>query len=279
MRVAEEVSMLDHMSNGRFIFGIGRGLGRVEFEGMGVDQSEAREIFVESAQMLIEGLERGWCEFDGKHIKQTRRDIRPRPFKSFKGRTYAAAVSPESSEIMAKLGIGILVIPQKPWEMVIEEMTNYRRIYAQVNHTEAPAPILAGWVYCDRDAARAEAMAREYIGGYWRSVLKHYELVGDHLGKLKGYESYGAMQKNISDPNQQDAMIDFFLGLQIHGTPEQCYQQIVDYTARLGAESFTGVFSYAGMPYEDAERSMRLFASEVMPRLKAHAPLRAQAAE
>src|SRR5258706_1999543 len=33
LRVAEQVSMLDHMSDGRFILGIGRGLGRVEFEG------------------------------------------------------------------------------------------------------------------------------------------------------------------------------------------------------------------------------------------------------
>ena len=105
-------------------------------------------------------------------------------------------------------------------------------------------------------------------------MLKHYELVGDHLGKLKGYESYGAMQKNVSDPGQRDAMIDFFLNLQIHGTPEQCYERIVDYTARLGAETFTGVFSYAGMPYDMAEENMRLFASEVMPRLKAHQRVR-----
>ena len=55
-------------------------------------------------------------EYDGKYVKQARRELRPRPFKSFRGRTYAAAVSPESSEIMARLGIGILIIPQKPWE-------------------------------------------------------------------------------------------------------------------------------------------------------------------
>src|SRR5690242_6901627 len=223
IRVAEQISVLDHVSNGRFIFGMGRGLGRVEFEGYGVDQNDAREIFVESAQMLIEGLERGWCEFDGKHIKQKRRDIRPRPFKSFKGRTYAAAASPESSEIMAKLGIGLLVIPQKPWEAVITEMSNYKRIYREVNRVEAPPPVLAGWVFCDEDAARAEAMARQYIGGYWHTVLKHYELVGDHLGKLKGYESYGAMQKMVTDPAARDQMIDFFLGLQIYGTPAQCH--------------------------------------------------------
>ena len=277
MRVAEQICVLDHQSNGRFIFGMGRGLGRVEFEGYGVDQNNARELFVESAQMLIEGLERGWCEFEGKHIHQKRRDIRPRPFKSFKGRTYAAAVSPESSEIMAKLGIGLLVIPQKPWDAVITEMSNYRRIFRQVNHAEAPPPILAGWVFCDKDAARAEAMARQYIGGYWQTVLKHYELVGDHLTKLKGYESYGAMQKMVQEPGSREAMIDFFLGLQIWGTPEQCHDRIVDFSTRLGAETFSGVFSYAGMPYDMAEKSLRLFAAEVLPRLKAHQPVRAAA--
>src|SRR5258706_9467811 len=62
MRVAEQVSMLDLMSNGRFIFGIGRGLGRVEFEGLGVDQNTSREMFVESAPTLPEGLNRSWTQ-------------------------------------------------------------------------------------------------------------------------------------------------------------------------------------------------------------------------
>src|SRR5260221_9818480 len=48
LRVAEQVSMLDHLSGGRFIFGIGRGLGRVEFEGFRVPMDESRGRFVES---------------------------------------------------------------------------------------------------------------------------------------------------------------------------------------------------------------------------------------
>ena len=127
MRVAEQVVMLDHMSNGRFIFGIGRGLGRVEFEGFSINQEDSREIFTESAQMILQGLERGYCEFDGRFVKQVKRNIRPRPFKSFRGRTYAAAVSPESSLIMTKLGIGILIIPQKPWALVAKELNDYHR--------------------------------------------------------------------------------------------------------------------------------------------------------
>jgi alkanesulfonate monooxygenase SsuD/methylene tetrahydromethanopterin reductase-like flavin-dependent oxidoreductase (luciferase family) len=278
MRVAEQVSVLDHMCDGRFIFGIGRGLGRVEFEGFGLDQGTARERFTEAAQMVLEGLERGWCEFDGKFVKQLKRDIRPRPFKSFRTRTYAAAISPESSEIMARLGIGLLIIPQKPWDDVTKELGNYRRIYREVNKAEAPAPVLAGWTFVDKDAGRAKDLARKYIGGYWETVLRHYELIGDHLSKIKGYESYAAMQHNASKPGGRDEMIDFFLSLQVWGTPDQCIERIVDFSNRTGATSFNGIFAYAGMPYDEAERNMRLFASDVMPRLK-QMSMKAAAAE
>jgi alkanesulfonate monooxygenase SsuD/methylene tetrahydromethanopterin reductase-like flavin-dependent oxidoreductase (luciferase family) len=276
MRVAEEIVMLDHMSNGRLLLGIGRGLGRIEFEGFGVAQEDSREIFIESAQTILEGLERGYCEFDGRFVRQPRREIRPRPFKSFRGRTYAAAVSPESSVIMAKLGIGLLIIPQKPWEIVISELDTYRAVYQQTNGVDAPPPIVAGWTFCHESADRAEQMAREYIGGYWRSVVRHYELVGDHLTKMRGYEGYKSMQERASSPGGVEELVDFFLGLQVWGTPEQCYEKIVDVQRRTGGEAFVGVFSYAGMPYDMAEANLRLFASEVMPALQRYVPIQDQ---
>ncbi len=276
IRVAEQVVVLDHLCDGRLIFGMGRGLGRVEFEGFGVNQEESRDRFVESAQMILNGLETGVCEFNGTYVKQTKREIRPRPFKSFRGRSYAAAVSPESSEIMAKLGIGILIIPQKPWDQVAEDLNNYRTVYRDVNGTDAPPPICAGWTFCDRDPDRAREMAYRYIGGYWKTVLDHYELVGDHLTKMKGYEGYGRVQEMVSAPGGADLATEFFLSLQVWGTPEQCYDKIIDIQHRTGAEAFTGVFSYAGMPYEEAEASMRLFATEVMPELKKHVPIEDQ---
>ncbi len=276
MRVAEEVVMLDHLCNGRFIFGIGRGLGRVEFEGFGVEQEDSRAVFIESAQMILEGLETGVCEFDGKFIKQIRREIRPRPFKSFRGRTYAAAVSPESSQIMAKLGIGILIIPQKPWDMVVSELSDYRQVFREVNGIEAPPPLVGGWVMCDESADRAEERAREYIGGYYQSVIRHYELIGDHLTKMRGYESYKGMQEMMNAPGGTDQMIDFFLDLQVYGTPEQCYEKVVDTIKRTGGEAFLGIFSYAGMPYDVAEGNLRLFADQVMPELKKHVSIEDQ---
>jgi alkanesulfonate monooxygenase SsuD/methylene tetrahydromethanopterin reductase-like flavin-dependent oxidoreductase (luciferase family) len=264
MRVAEEVSLLDNMSDGRFVLGIGRGAGRVEFEGFRTDMGESRERFVEYAEMLLTGLENGYCEYDGKFVKQPRKDIRPAPFKSFRGRTYAAAVSPESARIMAKLGVGILIIPQKPWEAVAAELGEYRKIYREVNGAEAPPPIAAGWCLCDQDAGRAEEKARRWINGYWETAMRHYEFRGEHWAKTKGYEYYAAIGAAPRTPE----MDDFFLNLQIWGTPEQCYNRVMKIRETVGQDHFVGVFSYAGMPYDEAEQSLRLFAREVAPELK-----------
>ncbi len=106
--------------------------------------------------------------------------------------------------------------------------------------------------------------------------MKHYELIGDHLTKMKGYESYAEMQREASAPGGVDAMTEFFLNLQIWGTPEQCYEKILEIQKRTGAEAYTAVFSYGGMPYDIAEASMRLFATDVMPELKKHVPVEDQ---
>ena len=52
------------------------------------------------------------------------------------------------------------------------------------------------------------------------------------------------------------------------GSREQCYERIMKIHEQVENDFFIGVFSYAAMPYEDAERSMRLFAAEVMPELQ-----------
>ena len=277
IRVAEQISVVDHQSNGRMLLGLGRGLARIEFDGFGVSLDESRQRFIEYAQMIIEGLEQGYCEFDGKFLKQARREIRPKPFKSFKGRTYAAAVSPESARIMARLGIGILIIPQKPWEAVAQELGEYRQIYKQVNGGEPLPTIAAGWVFCDKNADRAHEMAVNYIGGYWQTALRHYEMAGEHFGKAKGYEYYQQMAKNLQGAGK-DASVDYFLNLQVWGTPEMCFNKIDEIRRRVNANHFTGVFSYAGMPWEEAERNVTLFAKEVMPELKKLNGVKAEAA-
>ena len=267
VRVAEQVAMLDHLSGGRFVFGMGRGLGRVEFDGFRVPMSESRDRFAESARMILAGLEQGYVEFEGVHVRQPRRDIRPRPERTFRGRTFAAAVSPDSLPLIAELGVGILIIPQKPWDVVTTDLAAYRGVYREVNGVDAPAPVTAAWVFCDADPGRARDLARRYMGGYYTSVIEHYEFGSEHFAATKGYEYYGRMSDTVNTRGAEEA-IEFFAGLQVWGTPAQCVDRIMDIRDRTGCDTFVGVFGYAGMPVGDAERSMRLFAAEVAPRVR-----------
>lgn len=273
MRVAEEVSVLDNMSGGRVLLGIGRGLGRTEFGGFNVDMNTSRERFIESAQMILEGLEQGYCEFDGAYIKQPKREIRPAPFKSFKGRAYAAAVSPESVDIMARLGVGILIVPQKPWAELIPELEAYRVKYTEHNPGEEPPSTMHfGWVYCHEDEEAAHDGAVKHIGEYYDSVLKHYELTASHLKNTKGYEYYAKMQDKVQEYGSDEA-IKAFLSLQIWGTPETCYERIKEISRNIYSEHFSGVFSYGTLSWDDARRNRDLFVKKVMPELKKLPPL------
>ena len=268
LRCAEQVALLDNLSGGRMILGIGRGLARVEYEGFRVDMNSSRERFVSSAQMLIEGLERGYVEGTNEFVDQPRRELRPRPQFSFKGRTYAAAVSPESMPIMAELGIGLLVIPQKPWEVVRGDFEVYNRVWAETYGAAAkpPAPLSGGFTFVDTDAERAEDLAYRYIGKYYETVLKHYEFGENPHAGVKGYEFYTGISKYIGRHGREGAVADF-VKLMPWGTPDQVIEKTAFIRDSIGIAGFNPGFSYADMPYDVAERSLRLFAAEVLPEL------------
>jgi alkanesulfonate monooxygenase SsuD/methylene tetrahydromethanopterin reductase-like flavin-dependent oxidoreductase (luciferase family) len=100
IRVAENMAMLDAMSNGRAVFGMGRGLARVEYEGLQLDQNESTDRFMETAQAVLTGLEQGYVEFDGKLIKRQRSASGPshlRPSKAGATRPPSRLHPPRSS--------------------------------------------------------------------------------------------------------------------------------------------------------------------------------------
>lgn len=273
VRVAEQILMLDHLSAGRVILGLGRGTGKVEFDGLRVPMQEARQRFKETAEAVFTALETGVMEYHGEYIDQPRVTLRPGPNRSFQDRIYSATISPESAEIMARLGTGVLLIPQKPWEQMRDEAATYRAIYRDAMQAEPPPPIVAGWTLVDESPERAEEKAREWIGAYWRSVVAHYEFDKPHLKATPGYEFHGLMYDRLTAPGGFERMTDFYIGLQPWGTPEQVYEKIVSFADLVGADYFVGVFRYGGMSVEDAEASMRLFAREVLPELQRLAPV------
>ena len=229
--------------------------------------NSSRERFVESAEAVLSGLEQGYLEYDGELVSQPRRAIRPAPQHSFRGRTYAAAVSPESMPIMARLGIGLLVIPQKPWSVVEEDFRVYTDVYRTENGAEPPAPLCGGFVFVDESADRAEEMAYRYIGGYYGTVMKHYEFGEAPHDGVTGYEFYTNITRYIDRHGKAGAAEDF-VKLMPFGTPEQVLEKLAVIKDKIGMAGFFPNFVYAGMPYAEGRRNMELFIERVMPELK-----------
>jgi len=270
VRVAEEIALLDILSGGRCLFGFGRGAASVEYAGFRIPMDEARPRFVEAAKIVVKALTHEVFDWQGEFFQIPTTSIRPQPISHPERRFYASSVSPESAEIMAKLGFGVLVIMQNEWPKAAADIDRYREIARSVGHTPRPPIILTNISVAEsRDEARERALT--YLGRKFESIDRHYHFSDGHLASVKGYEFYGGMAKTYSkmkDPGFRKKATDFYVKIQIVGTPDDCLQQVAELHRLTGVDHLVTEFAFGGMPHEEAELNMRLFADRVMPVLQ-----------
>ena len=267
VRLTEQISLLDHVSGGRYILGVGRGLARREFEGLRIDQNEGRQRFDEYTKMVLDALESGFVE-GGATLKQPRREIRPRPFKSFKGRSFAAAASRDSVPVCAKLGLGLLVILQKPWDQVKADLDTYHKYWAEFHpNTEPPKPFCSGFCFVDESADRAEELARKFLAANYREALEHYEMFGKHFDATKGYERYADMSKYLNSIGADKAVEDY-IQLMPWGTPQQVLEKFSKMKELTDMQGMMPNFYFGGMPYLESQRNINCFVKHCLPELK-----------
>src|SRR5581483_3912074 len=95
-----------------------------------------------------------------------RMSIRPRPMSNPERRFYASSVSPESAELMAKLGFGMMMIMQNEWTKCAADIKKFREMAKAVGHVPPPPLILTNVACCEsREEARELALA--YLGSKW----------------------------------------------------------------------------------------------------------------
>jgi alkanesulfonate monooxygenase SsuD/methylene tetrahydromethanopterin reductase-like flavin-dependent oxidoreductase (luciferase family) len=270
VRVAEDVNMLDAFLGPKrnVVLGVGRGLGRREYAGLGIDQNEARGRFDESLQVLKQLLATGKCDFDGEFYQIHGLRLRPQPEKDLSANFWCAGGTAETVQIIAKNDVKPLTIPTTSLDVSLAGMRRYAAIRRDAGYAPSNTK-LALWTYVAETASEAEKGAH-HMEEYGDSALRHYELLGTHLKSIKGYEQYGAQ----SDVLRQDPSL-FTRGFyKSHpwGTPEQTIKRATELANTFGTDEIMFIFKYGAMPIDKAEKSMRLFAKEVMPALQALNP-------
>jgi alkanesulfonate monooxygenase SsuD/methylene tetrahydromethanopterin reductase-like flavin-dependent oxidoreductase (luciferase family) len=267
IRVAEEVAFLDTVSQGRAVLGVGRGLGPIEFDNFRLEMGESRQRFTEYAKAISDSLETGVIEADGELYKQPAAEIHPPAFSTFRGRTYAAAVSPESAEIVARLGYGLMLIAQKPWETVLAETESYRNLFIELNGHEPPQPVLVNFTSVDPDRERAKEIHEEYALAYSASAVEHYDFTNPRLETVNGYEYYAGLRRNI-EKHGLPTFTRFLADLQMRGTPDDLVEQTIERARALNAGGVVNIFDFGCMPFEVARRNVEIYAEKVLPRLR-----------
>ncbi len=265
VRVAEQALWLDNVTRGRLLLGLGRGLGKMEYEGMRVDINLTRELFREHTELLLSALETGVIE-GGELTKQPRRELRPHPFKSFKGRVFGSAGSPQSVQTVAELGIGVLIINPEPREHLGVDMDTYAKVWKEKHGSAVfPRPLLSGMVVVDESGDRARELARKYNRVTFHHAVKNYGMADDDFASNKGNEFYKKMKVSL---DKLDEMADNLAKMIPAGTPREVLEQLERSKNACGVQGFFPHFHFGGMPREEGLRNMKLFAQKCLPEVK-----------
>src|ERR1700689_5513174 len=125
-RIAERVAMLDHLSEGRFEFGTGRGSSTTEQQGFGITDPElTREMVAETLPEIVRMWKDEDYSYAGKFFPMPPRTVFPKPSPKPHPPIWMAAGSPETFELAAKQGLGVLCFAFGPPEGFIPLIEKY----------------------------------------------------------------------------------------------------------------------------------------------------------
>jgi alkanesulfonate monooxygenase SsuD/methylene tetrahydromethanopterin reductase-like flavin-dependent oxidoreductase (luciferase family) len=281
LRVAEELSTIDVISRGRLDMGFIKGI-PYEIAASNRNPVELMERFWEAHDFIIKAMTTHDEAFnwEGEYFHYRQVNIWPRvwqdphpPVWSTTGSSTQARVLGERGYVMATLGTGYGT--RKLYDA-------YRKSHvAKFGH----APGADRFAYLGLVAvANDESEARErahHIAGYLRtSAIVHlpfrnppgYLPAEDNARLLRGETPPRGFTKDGRPVNMHNASVEDLIaaGIMFCGTPDQVYDQIVDFCQHCGGMGNLLMMGHGGfLSHEQTVDNLTLFANEVHPRLKA----------
>lgn len=264
IRLAEEGAALDVISRGRFQMGLGRGYQPKEFSGFGVDPAESRGRYDEAVEILdLAWNEEGWSH-RGRYFSYETLTTYPRPYQPGGPPLVHASVSPSSFRKRGLDGSNIITSPSfTPLGKMKANFDVYRDSLTEGGHdpAEFELPFMQQvWVGADPAGLREAAQAALR---YYRSVGKVIPGSGEALASEAAY--YAKVRENIELLTLEQTLT--------HGGNFGSVDQVVDTLGllgeQLGVTHYIGWFRIPSLRRAAALDAMEVFATEVMPQLKA----------
>jgi alkanesulfonate monooxygenase SsuD/methylene tetrahydromethanopterin reductase-like flavin-dependent oxidoreductase (luciferase family) len=263
LRLAEEICILDHLSNGRLEIGVGRGVSPFELGYHKVAHADSRDIFIDAFNCMTTALSSDTFSYTGKHYTYTDvpMALRPlqRPMPPFwygSSNTTGAAWSGEH---------GMHFVANGPTAYAKVNIDAYREALVKHGGAVAPKPEFRGGavigalrhiVIAETDQ-EARALAKT-------NVEYHVE----HLNWLRKKHAQNEAQVRGLVPRGVTFEEWEKDGMAIAGSPATVVAEIERQAAELGINYLLSYLFFGTLTLEQAMRSLKLMATEVMPKIE-----------
>jgi alkanesulfonate monooxygenase SsuD/methylene tetrahydromethanopterin reductase-like flavin-dependent oxidoreductase (luciferase family) len=249
LRFAEDCAVVDAISGGRLVVGLGAGWRKKEFEVFGVPVGQRAR----RTQELVEISRRAWGPVtSGDDVSL----VTPKPARPIPVLLGGTAVAP--IERAGRLGDGYIGTPQNDLRAFRSAVETFDRAAADAGRDPATLSLalhVNAWVSPDGDIPPP---------------------VLDSMWHLIGSYARWHMEDDGAEPGGDLPPVDLdkLRARTIYGTPESVVEQATPWVEEFADREFHMIFRlhYPGMRLADAEPAIRIFANRVVPRLRAVVP-------
>ena len=263
IRTAEEAATVDVLSDGRLVFGVGRGTNATQYGGFDIPMTESRDRFNEAHDLITMAWTRERVTYEGRHFRLKDVAIHPKPVQKPHPPIRMATNSTDSFPLAGRLGYpmfsSLVVVPLPRFR---RDLAAYWQAFDAAGHRRTGEEVAMLFpLYVAETEAEARSVPRESIMHYFDVVARRMtagDVEPDPATRERNREAQARLQSLTFDEVRET--------VSVIGTPEQCIERIEWLRDELGVSELIGWFNPGGlMPHETVARSMERFAAHVAP--------------
>ncbi len=258
LRVAEEAATVDHISKGRFEFGIGRsGLTRY-YQGYNVLYEESRPRFLEALAIITKAWEQDQFSYAGQFHSYENVTVVPKPFQKPHPPITVAVAGEETFPLIGSMGHSIFVSMNTPKEQLTERLTSYKQSRKESGIREPGGISIRVPVYVAETTDKAHSEPEESA----RHALSY---AAQELSQTAAsVEAAARMHTRANTPYSE-----ILANRVLFGTPDEIVDRLNGLQEEFGITGLVMECNYGGrIPYERVINSLRLLSEKVMPNFK-----------
>jgi alkanesulfonate monooxygenase SsuD/methylene tetrahydromethanopterin reductase-like flavin-dependent oxidoreductase (luciferase family) len=265
IRFAEQMAVIDHLSKGRLIVGLGRGTAYniYDFQGYGIDHTEAQERFEEAEAIMFEAWKGENFEHHGRFFDLKLPALRPTPFTKPHPYVIRAAATEHGMLDIARRGRPFMMNVQSN-AVTAQRMDLYRQTLRTVGMDEAAIArnVEECWVWRNVFVADSDTEAE-------RIAVPAFETMQARRTEMRNqvYREQGVSIQPMPVPGSAPAARTVVEHSLVYGSPATVAEKLAPIAA-TGVGGLIMQFRLGPMSYNDTAHSLTLFRDAVMPALR-----------